>query len=289
MSGTKDFRTDNADAWEVQEETAPSFTSNQEAISTARKVQSAFSTHVATDTSVDWSEVVVELPQVARGRRTTVSFKRLIDGRPTALNSVQALDLSKSPDDILATVPIRHVIRASDASNSLLNCIDHSSLFMMSALEFIIDSESEAKFMTVPFLGLREYLEIIDLINAFTILVHCSATGSGSEVPSSDRYSQRLNSAQVSVSQTLAQKVNPHKTPADILARTLLAQIVLRRGSQALRQAMRRAECFKMSTQAFIELDNAEAVFCSVKGMNLKLYLELCELVNDFIASVFDQ
>ncbi|WP_419252457.1 hypothetical protein ACN2C6_13590 [Caulobacter sp. ErkDOM-YI] len=289
LSETDIFSADGDDDWEAQDEIAPSFVFHEDAVTAARTIQNAISAHETTETADDWSEVVVDLPEVARGRRTSVSFRRLLNGRARPSKSLPALDLSKSPDELLSTVSIAQVIRSSDASATLLACVARSGLFTMTALDFLADGDSEAEFLKVPALGLREYFEIVDTLNAFTILVHGSATGSGFRYAPTAEITAVPDAlpAPVAASAGRAQPGTPDRSPTELLEQTRLAQIVLRRGSPALQKALRGVDCFTLSAQAFIEHDDAEALFCSARGMNVVLYLELCDLVNDFTTEVF--
>lgn len=289
MSEMDIFSAEGADDWEARDEIAPSFAFHEDAVRAARNIQDAISAHETTDTGADWSEVVIDLPEVARGRRTSVSFRRLLDGRARPSKSLPALDLSRSPDELLSTVSIAQVIRSSDASASLLGCVARSSLFTMTALDFLADSDSEAEFLTVPALGLREYFEIVDTLNAFTILVHGSATGSGFSYAPTEEITAVPDArpAPAAASSGRGQPGTPDRSPTEMLEQTRVAQIVLRRGSPALQKALRGADCFTLSAQAFIEHDDAEALFCSARGMNVVLYLELCDLVNDFTTELF--
>ncbi len=281
MSGLIEADADDADGWEAIEQSQPVFSEHDYLLEGARRLQSAISDHQAVDTDVGWSEVVVELPDASRGRRSRVAFRR-ISGPQRSSKTLPALDLSKSPEELLSTVSLAQVIRSADASALLLACVAQSALFNVTALDFLADADSEERFQTVPGLRLREYFEIVDTLNAFTILVHGSATGTGFVYRPSQL--STLVEEPVTHTRATAEPVQrpPTRSPAEVLENTLLGQIVLGRGSPALQRALRSSGGFNLSVQAFLEHDDAEAFFCSDRGMSMGIYLELDALVGEF-------
>lgn len=270
---------DEADGWEALEEIQPVFPEHQAAVDSARKLQAALTAHEVIDTDADWSEVVIELPDASQGRRSRVAFRRLSTPlRPS--KTLPALDLSKSPEELLATVTLAQVIRSSDASALLLACVARSVLFNMTALDFLADGDSEERFQTVPGLRLREYFEIVDTLNAFTMLVHGAATGTGFVYAPSDASAHSREP--VRQARAPAPAETDERSSEDVLKDTRLGQLILKHGSPALQRALRGLEGFNLSVQAFIEHDDAEAFFCSRRSMSTALYLELSDLVSDF-------
>ncbi len=175
--------------WEVEEE-SPLPVGDGAEREKAFQVQTQLSDHHVESQDEDWSDVLIVLPPSRRrtisnsGReRDSVRFRRLRNGRSTSRglpaprleDAIVALDLSRLPDELLNSVTLTQVIRSADTSPELRKCVSRSRLFEMRADEFLADDDGEARFLEVPGLEIEDYLELADLMNAFTILVHQEA------------------------------------------------------------------------------------------------------------------
>ena len=287
----------SADAWEVEAD-AERPAQNADILARAVAQQKRFDTHTAVDVDEDWADVVIELPKSERRMasphrsRSSVRFRRLRMGVASRQSQVAlglhdamvALDLSRSADDILHAVTLAQVIRSADTSPDLRRCVPRSQLFGMTAADFLSDDEGEAKFLRTPGLKVDDYLELSDLLNAFTVLVHQEAgrgDPAGAPVPASDRPIAALPEDAPGPAR---------RDPDDVLAKTFLSQIVLASGSSStLRQALARTDLRNMSAAAFLQEEDGESLFRNTASLAPRTYLELSDLVNDFTTRLFEE
>lgn len=274
---------DGLDLWET--EAVPVAPHDDERLRiSAAAAQEQVGRHQARGLDADWSDVVVELPASRRkgrspGRaRDSVRFRRLRKGASarSLQDAMVALDLSRTPDELLNVVTLAQVIRCADTSIELQSCARRSDLFSMCTAEFLADDDGEARFLEVPGLGIEDYLELADLMNAFTVLVHREAAV------------QHHPPAVAPGRPEMRRPLHAARDPDEILGTTLLAQIILSASPSALlRRTLSRSERFNMSAAAFLQEDDGEALFRDVPGLGVQGYIELADLVNDFTARVY--
>lgn len=293
---------DASDLWEVQTDLAPQ-ADDGATLAGAAAVQMRIAGHQATSGDQDWSDVLIDIPASGRSRtsrssraRGSVLFRRLKDsgtpGVPRAARMARAngvslpeleeamvaLDLSRGPDEILETTTLAQIVRGADASLELRRCLTRSDLFAMSAAEFLADADGEARFCQAQGIDVDDYLELADVINAFTVLVHREANH--------DQLRQAVRDG-ARTGPLIAAPANepdvPFPDPDEVLRTTTLAQLVLNAASSTLlRKALRHNELFSMSATDFLLDDDAERKFCEQGKMDLKTYLELDHLVNAY-------
>jgi hypothetical protein len=274
---------DGLDLWEAEPD-AQLRAADDETLTAVKAVQIQIAGHEATTSDEDWSDVIIDIPvsarRSARGPRArrTVVFRRLKGGRvpgisranhstrPTSLslpdleNAMVALDLSQGPDEILGTMTLAQIVRGTDASRELRSCLPRSDLFNMTAEAFLADSDGETRFCQVPGVDVDDYLELSDLINAFTVLVHREA--------SQDRPGQPWRDIDSPPPLTPPEAANdpetPDPDPDEVLQRTNLAQVIVASNSSAaLRKVALKSKLFKMTAADFLVEDDAEKSFCS--------------------------
>jgi hypothetical protein len=153
----------------------------------------------------------------------------------------------------------------------------------MLATDFLADDNGEEKFRRVPGLEVDDYLELCDLMNAFTVLVHqeagrVSSPGPGTAAPDGP----------LAVSRDPPQRA-VRRDPDEVLAGTPLSQIVIAGSSSpALRRAIARTDRFGMSAAEFLQEEDGEAIFRSAAGLDPKSYLELSDLINEFTRQLYE-
>jgi hypothetical protein len=195
-------------------------------------------------------------------------------------DAVVALDLSKDPDQTLRSVTLAQVIRSADTSLELRLCVPRSRLFSMTAAAFLADDEGEARFRGAPGMETDDFLELADLMNAFTVLVHQETA----------RHVRPPPVAPSGAAEVPAEAAGPPEArdPGEVLEGTALALIVLSgNSSPALRRALSRTDRFRMSAAAFLQEDDGEAIFRDAADLDAKTYLELSDLVNDFTERLY--
>ncbi|WP_162938880.1 hypothetical protein [Brevundimonas naejangsanensis] len=274
---------DGLDGWEAETDFNGVATS-QSLTAAVREVQKVLSAHVPVVEDEDWTDVEIELPIGRRqSRRSKVRFRRFRSGfsaatrnvaDPAIADAVTALDLSRSADSLLGTIRLREIIRSADTDAELRRWASRSSLFDVSALDFLADSEAEERFVGDSAELQSAFFELGDVVNAFTILVHRHAqaeadTGSDSTVEP-DPLNRRLA-----------------PDPGAVFRSTTIALVVLNgQASPALRKVLSRSDHFRMSVQDFLEENDAEILFRDVPGMNLQIFCEMGELITEFISGV---
>jgi hypothetical protein len=274
------------ESWAAEDEAAAPET-DRGVLAAVTELQARISASQASDLDQDWSDVVIELPArptVGGGSRggRSVRFRRLRKGVAPRKRSVEAdvrdaliaLDLSRPPDIVLGEVTLRQVIRSADTSSELRRCVGRSKLFDMSASTFLADDDGEARFIRGAGIEPRDYLELADLMNAFTVLVHQEARRESAEEAAPP-------------GEARAEPATPSRAPEEVLATTSLAQIVLNASSSpGLRQALARSVRFDMSAAEFLQEEDGEAIFRDAAGLRSNTYGELSDLVNDFTTFV---
>lgn len=274
---------DSFAGWEAEGDFSAAATSERLAAE-VRSVQAVLSTHVPVVAEGDWSDVEIDLPAArAQSRRNKVRFRRFKTGfsaatsklpDPSIADAVTALDLSRSADSLLRTIRLQEIIRSADTGPELRRWASRSSLFDMLVLDFLSDSDAEERFVGEAAELQSPFLELGDVVVAFTILVHMHAQGA--------------------VGTASGSKVEPEPQnrpfapdPEEILRSTTVAQVVLRgNASPSLRKMLSRSELFRMSVQDFLEENDAELLFRDAKGMNLRIFCELGDLVTEFTSKV---
>ncbi len=267
-----------------------------ETVTQAAALQDRISGHVPDSGDDDWADIVIDVPSTGprparRGAQTrsAVRFRSLCGPRRTVPtlddrsrlrieDTIVALDLSRSPDEILGTFTLADIIRATDASIELRKCIRRTPLFDMTAVDFLSDDGGEARFCAVPGVTLEDYFELSDVVNAFTALVHRHAGGTGgaSATPAGARPLPPA-SAPAPTSGT------PDQSPEETLASTSLAALVLNsKASPQLRAAITRSKVFGISLMDFLVADDIETDFNRDPRLGTRLYLELADLVNAY-------
>lgn len=268
---------------------------DDETVTQAAALQDQISGHVPDSGDEDWADIVIDIP--ATGPRTTrrsaqtrtaVRFRSLrgprrfvpaLDDRSRLRieDTVVALDLSQSPDEILGTFTLAEVIRATDASIDLRKCIRRTPLFDMTAVDFLSDDEGETRFCAVPGITLDDYFELSDVVNAFTVLVHQHAGGTETVAPAVS--AEPILAAAAQVHAPAAQV----RSPEEALAATSLAALVLNsKASPQLRAAITRSKVFEISLIDFLVADDIETDFSRDPRLGTRLYLELADLVNAY-------
>ena len=267
------------DAWEAEGDFNAVATS--ECLAAAvRGVQAVLTTHVPVVTESDWADVVIDLPEGrGKSRRSKVRFRRFKPDfamanrklpAPSIADAVTALDLSRSADSLLRTVGLREIIKSADTGPELRLWSSRSSLFDVPVLDFLADSDAEERFVGDAAELQSSFLELGDIVNAFTILVHEHAQGADDAA-----------SGGTTGQEPLVQKLV--SDPGELLRSTTVAQIVLNsQASPALRKVLSRSELFRMSVQDFLEENDAELMFRDVPGMGLRIFCELGEIVTEF-------
>lgn len=284
--------------WEAEEEAwAPE--NDSQVLTRAVDLQEKITAHRAQDVDDDWSDIVIELPRSQRRAgagsaraRSSVRFRRLRVGqtRQAALSeasaarleaAVVALDLSRPADAILHEVTLAQVIRSADTSKELRKCVSRSKLFDMCAAEFLADDDGETRFLGVPDLEVDDYLELADLMNAFTVLVHREASHDRF-----DRDAEFETGGQNSNSPEIPAQTNID--PEEKIRKTSILQVlIVNNSSSKLRKAISISEYASMSVAEFLQEEDGEALFRENAHIDTRGYFELSDIINDFTEDVY--
>lgn len=83
----------------------------------------------------------------------------------------------RSPEETLASTSLAALVLNSKASPQLCAAITRSKVFEISLMDFLVADDIETDFSRDPRLGTRLYLELADLVNAYTTVLHREASG----------------------------------------------------------------------------------------------------------------
>ena len=274
----------------------------------AARIQIQIAQHYAPGSDEDWSDIEIEIPDYGRRRdwaraRHHVRFRRLTDGKeaavakvarpnqraqprkPEAEDEIVALDLSQGPDEILRSMTLAQIVRGTDASAYLRRCVPRNDLFRMTASEFLEDADGEARFCKVGGINVDDYLELSDLVNAFTVLVHRDAN----QESAAPAWAASQRSTPVQIPPKADDEFVTEGDPEERLRLATLAHVVINgRSSPNLRKALQRTELSAMSVYDFLLEDDSERKFREQANFSTKDYLELDVLVNAYTTVVHE-
>jgi hypothetical protein len=185
--------------------------------------------------------------------------------------------------DILNTTQLREIIAGSDAGKTLVKAVDWSPLFEMTVATFLTDSESEVRFLEIDGIVLGHYLELCDLINTFTDLIHKNTIHSFCEP-----ILQTLPAIDPSHYSGQAATPENRTHPDEILGSTTVSEFILRSNAgSALRNCALTSTYFANTLSYYIADDEVEKTLLSSSRLSSRDIEELNDRVNAHITLLY--